>query len=165
MVFPAPFVSSVHRIEDQWIDYNGHFNMAYYNVLFDRAGDEAFEAIGLGADYVKKTNCSFFTLEAHVTYLRELNASDTVKVDIQFLDYDAKRIHYVEQMRHAQEGWIACTTELIVIHVDMRTRKTSLLPPDVLANIKAMHAAHAHLPVPPQVGHRINIPKKMPAAK
>jgi acyl-CoA thioester hydrolase len=165
MAFPAPFVSSVHQIEDQWIDYNGHFNMAYYNVLFDRAGDEAFEAIGLGADYVKKTNCSFFTLEAHVTYLRELNASDTVKVDIQFLDYDAKRIHYVERMRHAQDGWIACTTELIVIHVDMSARKSSPFPPDVLANIKAMHAAHAHLPIPPQVGHRINIPKKVLAAK
>ena len=160
MAFPAPFVSSVHRIEDQWIDYNGHFNMAYYNVLFDRAGDEAFEAIGLGADYVKRTNCSFFTLEAHVTYLRELNASDTVTVEIQFLDYDTKRIHYFEQMRHAVDGWIACTTELIVIHVDMSARKSSPFPPDVLANIKAMHAAHASLPVPSQVGHRIGIQKK-----
>jgi len=160
MTFPAPFVSSVHRIEDQWIDYNGHFNMAYYNVLFDRAGDEAFEAIGLGADYVKRTNCSFFTLEAHVTYLRELDANDTVTVDIQFLDYDAKRIHYFEQMRHAVDGWIACTTELIVIHVDMSARKSSPFPPDVLANIKAMHAAHASLPVPSQVGHRIGIQKK-----
>ena len=75
--------------------------MAYYNVLFDRAGDEAFEAIGLGADYVKRTNCSFFTLEAHVTYLRELHARDTVMVETQFLDYDRKRIHYVEQMRQA----------------------------------------------------------------
>jgi len=160
MAFPAPFVSSVHRIEDQWIDYNGHFNMAYYNVLFDRAGDEAFEAIGLGADYVKRTNCSFFTLEAHVTYLRELDANDTVTVDIQFLDYDAKRIHYFEQMRHAVDGWIACTTELIVIHVDMSARKSAPFPPDVLANIKAMHAAHASLPVPSQVGHRIGIQKK-----
>ena len=160
MAFPAPFVSSVHRIEDQWIDYNGHFNMAYYNVLFDRAGDEAFEAIGLGADYVNRTNCSFFTLEAHVTYLRELHASDTITVDIQFLDYDTKRIHYFEQMRHAVDGWIACTTELIVIHVDMSARKSSPFPPDVLANIKAMHAAHASLPVPSQVGHRIGIQKK-----
>jgi acyl-CoA thioester hydrolase len=160
MAFSAPFVSSVHRIEDQWIDYNGHFNMAYYNVLFDRAGDEAFDAIGLGADYVKRTNCSFFTLEAHVTYLRELHASDTVRIDIQFLDYDAKRIHYFEQMRHAKDSWIACMSELIVIHVDMNTRKSSPFPPDVLTNIKAMHQAHAILPIPPQIGHRICIPRK-----
>ena len=27
---PAPFLSSVMQIEPQWIDYNGHLNMAYY---------------------------------------------------------------------------------------------------------------------------------------
>jgi acyl-CoA thioester hydrolase len=160
MNYPTPFVSSVHAIEDQWIDYNGHFNMAYYNVLFDRAGDEAFEAIGLGADYVKRTNCSFFTLEAHVTYLRELHAGDSVRIEIQFLDYDAKRIHYLEQMRHAADGWIAGTSELIIMHVDMNMRKSAPFPPDVLASIEAMHSAHAALPIPPQVGHRIGIPKK-----
>jgi acyl-CoA thioester hydrolase len=160
MAYPAPFISSVHHIEDQWIDYNGHFNMAYYNVLFDRAGDEAFEAIGLGADYVKRSNCSFFTLEAHVTYMRELHAGDSVRVETQFLDYDAKRVHYFERMLHVSEGWVAGTSELIVIHVDMNIRKPSAFPPDVLANIKAMHEAHAVLPVPRQVGHRIGIPKK-----
>ena len=35
-LFFAPFVSSVMRVEPGWIDYNGHLNMAYYNVLFDR---------------------------------------------------------------------------------------------------------------------------------
>ena len=42
---PAPFVSSVMPVEPQWIDYNGHLNMAYYNVLFDRAVDEALSLI------------------------------------------------------------------------------------------------------------------------
>ena len=52
-LFFAPFVSSVMRVEPGWIDYNGHLNMAYYNVLFDRAVDEAFELLGCGLDYVK----------------------------------------------------------------------------------------------------------------
>ena len=54
MAYPAPFVGRLLKVEDQWVDYNGHFNMAYYNVLFDRAGDEAFAAVGLGPDYVKE---------------------------------------------------------------------------------------------------------------
>ena len=29
-VFFAPFVSSVMRVEPEWIDYNGHLNVAYY---------------------------------------------------------------------------------------------------------------------------------------
>ena len=52
-LFFAPFVSSIMRVQPQWIDYNGHLNMAYYNVLFDRAVDEVFELLGCGVDYVK----------------------------------------------------------------------------------------------------------------
>src|SRR5690606_3578144 len=78
MGFAAPFAGAIQRVEDQWIDYNGHFNMAYYNVIFDRCGDEAFASLGLGPAYVKATNCSFFTLEAHLTYVRELHAGDAV---------------------------------------------------------------------------------------
>ena len=33
-VFAAPFVSSVMKVEPEWIDYNGHLHMAYHNVLF-----------------------------------------------------------------------------------------------------------------------------------
>jgi hypothetical protein len=56
--FFAPFVSSVMRVEPAWIDYNGHLNMAYYNVLFDRAGDEAFDLLGCGAGYATGTRRS-----------------------------------------------------------------------------------------------------------
>ena len=79
-VFFAPFVSSLMKVEPAWIDYNGHLNMAYYNVLFDRAVDEAFELIGCGLDYVKTRKHSCFTAEVHVRYLRELHAGDPVRV-------------------------------------------------------------------------------------
>ncbi len=49
------FVSSLMHVEPAWIDYNGHLNMAYYNVLFDRAVDEAFERLGCGLEYVKNS--------------------------------------------------------------------------------------------------------------
>jgi acyl-CoA thioester hydrolase len=63
-------------------------------------------------------------------------------------------------MRQAPQGWIAATNEIIIIHVDMGLRKSTPFPPDVLASIEAMREAHACLPIPPQVGHRIGIPKK-----
>jgi acyl-CoA thioester hydrolase len=159
MDYPAPFVSAPHRIEDQWIDYNGHLNMAYYHVLFDRTVDEAFDILGLGAGYVKRANASYFTLEAHVTYLRELYAGDEVRVALQILDFDSKRIHYVQQMVHG-DGWLSCMTENMVMHVDLTAKRSSPFPPEVLSRIEAMHAAHNALPVPPQVGHRIAIPRK-----
>jgi acyl-CoA thioester hydrolase len=160
MSFAAPFMSSVHKVEDKWIDYNGHFNMAYYNVIFDRAGDEAFLLLGLGPDYVRRTNCSFFTLEAHVTYLRELHAGDAVKVSFHLLDYDAKRAHYVEQMYHARDNWLASVSEHMIIHVDMTAKKSSPFPAEILEKISVMREAHRLLAIPPQVGHRIGIPRR-----
>jgi acyl-CoA thioester hydrolase len=160
MQFAAPFTGSIQKVEDQWIDYNGHFNMAYYNVIFDRCGDEAFALLGLGPDYVKATNASFFTLEAHITYVRELHAGDEVRVTVQLLDHDAKRVHYVQEMFHATEGWLSCVSENMVMHVDMTAKRSSPFPPAVLERIAAMHKAHRTLPVPAQVGHRIGIPRK-----
>ena len=160
MALSAPITSQPYQIESQWIDYNGHFNMAYYNVLLDRDSDVSLALLGLGPEYVKRTGNSYFTLEAHISYLRELHAGDTVTIATQILDFDAKRLHYVQTMRHAIAGWVACISENIVMHVDMTTKKSSPMPADILEKIKIACDAHKSLPVPLQVGHRIAIPRK-----
>jgi acyl-CoA thioester hydrolase len=156
----APFVSSVMRVEPQWIDYNGHLNMAYYNVLFDRAVDEAYEALGIGVDYLKTTQHSTFTAECHVRYLRELHEGDPVKVTFQLLDFDAKRIHYFEQLLHAEEGWLSATSENMTLHVDMTAKKVAPFPPEAMAALARMKAAHSTLPLPDGAGRSIKMPKK-----
>jgi acyl-CoA thioester hydrolase len=158
--YAAPFIGAVKTVEPDWIDYNGHLNMAYYSILFDRTGDEAFELIGLGPDYIRSRNASYFTLEAHLTYFRELAAGDPVKVTVQFLDYDAKRIHFVQEMFHAEGNWLAATMESVCMHVDMTAKRSAPFPADMVERIAAMHAAHKSLPVPPQVGSRIGIRRR-----
>ena len=159
-VFAAPFVSSPMRVEPQWIDYNGHLNMAYYNVLFDRAVDEAYELIGIGLDYLKTQGHSTFTAEAHVRYLRELKEGDPVRVTFQLLDYDAKRIHYFEELKHAGEGWLSATSENMTLHVDMAAKKVVPFPEGVLRTLERMKAAHAGLPKPEGAGRAIKMPGK-----
>ena len=158
--FPAPFVSSLMRVEPAWIDYNGHLNMAYYNVLFDRAVDEAYELIGIGLDYLKTSGHSTFTAEAHVRYLRELKEGDPVRVTFQLLDYDAKRIHYFEELKHAEEGWLSATSENMTLHVDMAAKKVVPFPADVRTRLAALKAAHAALPVPDGAGRSIKMPDR-----
>ena len=147
-------------VEDGWIDYNGHLNMAYYHVLFDRAVDELFAALGVGAEYVKASNASLFALEAHVCYLRELKAGDRVVVDTQILDHDDKRLHFFQTMLHADEGFVAATCEQAGIHVDMATRRSAPVPADKLPRIAALAAAHARLPRPERAGRSIGLGKR-----
>jgi acyl-CoA thioester hydrolase len=159
-LFPAPFISSLMRVEPQWIDYNGHLNMAYYNVLFDRAVDETYEMLGIGFDYLKRTNHSTFTAEVHVRYLRELHEGDPVRVTFQLLAYDTKRIHYFEQLLHATENWVSATSENMTLHVDMATKKVAPFPESVLRALAAMQAAHAVLPQPEGAGRSIKMPNR-----
>ncbi|MGD0026154.1 MAG: thioesterase family protein [Xanthobacteraceae bacterium] len=153
--FFAPFVSSAMRVEPGWIDYNGHLNMAYYNVLFDHAVDEVYELLGCGAAYVENSRHSCYTVEVHVRYLRELHAGDPVRVTFQLLDFDAKRLHYFEQLFHAVEGWLSATSENMALHVDMAAKKTAAFPGAVVERLKRMKAAHAGLPIPHGAGRRI----------
>jgi acyl-CoA thioester hydrolase len=157
--FAAPFVSSVMRVEPGWIDFNGHLNMAYYNVLFDRAIDEVYEPLGLGQRYVEVNRHSTFTAEVHVRYLRELHAGDPVRVTFQLLGFDAKRLHYFEELHHAEEGWLSATSENMALHVDMAARKTAAFPDAIMARLARMKAAHASLPVPQGAGRRIAMSK------
>jgi len=90
---PAPFLSSVMQIEPQWIDYNGHLNMAYYNVMMDRAIDEMWLQLGIGPAYMKERHCSTFTAECHVRYLREIHLGDPVQISVYMLGHDEKRLH------------------------------------------------------------------------
>jgi acyl-CoA thioester hydrolase len=132
--------------------------MAYHNVLFDRAVDEVFELLGCGADYVRTRRQSCFTAEVHVRYLRELHAGDPVRVTFQLLDYDAKRVHFFEQLFHAADGWVAATSENMGLHVDMAAGKTVGFPSDIAAALAKMKAAHAKLPVPEAAGRCIAMP-------
>jgi acyl-CoA thioester hydrolase len=158
--FFAPFVSSPMRVDPAWIDYNGHLNMAYYNVLFDRAVDEVYELLGCGVAYVEQSRHSCYTAEVHVRYLRELHAGDPVRVTFQLLDFDAKRLHYFEELRHAEEGWLSATSENLALHVDMTAGKTAPLPKSVAAQLARMKAAHAGLAPPEAAGRRIEMRKK-----
>jgi acyl-CoA thioester hydrolase len=156
--YAAPFISSVMTVEPQWIDYNGHLNMAYYNVLFDRGADQAFAALGIGPTYLKERQLSSMTAEAHVRYLREIHENMPVRVTCQLLGADAKRVHFFQEMRHAEDGWLSATSEVMLLHVDMKVRKVAPFPDDIAANIARMLEAHAALPRPAGSGRRIAMP-------
>ena len=153
-------VSQRLTIRPEWIDYNGHLNVAFYVKLFDEALDVMFESQGLAQSYVQERKLGFFMGELHVRYLRELHLGDPVQVRMHVLDIDPKRMHYWLEMVHAEEGWLSATEEAIALHVDMTTRKVAPFPDDVMAKLKAWQAPALGRPTPEGVGKVIGIPKK-----
>lgn len=156
MSIPAPFVSRVMEVEKEWIDYNGHMNMAYYHVLFDRCADGAFDLLGVGAEYARTRNLTIYTAEVHVCYVRELHLADHVTATFQLLEHDGKRLRTYQEIHHA-DGWVAATCETLSLHIDMAGPKVIPFPADAFARIEAMHRAHAILPMPANAGRSITI--------
>lgn len=159
MTAAAPFVSRVMEIEKDWIDYNGHLNMAYYNVLFDRCSDGAFEIMGMGPDYARERRLTVYTAEVHVCYVQELHLGDRVTATFHLLDHDEKRMRSYQEIHHV-DGWLAATSEALTLHIDMSGPKVAPFPADVLAKVEAMRAAHAGLAMPERAGRSIAIKRK-----
>ena len=157
MIWPTPFETPERRIEENWIDYNGHLNMAFYNVLFDQALDRVFDALGIGVEYVEQQAGSYFVLEAHVCYLDELSLDDPVRVTYQLLDYDQKRLHLFAHMYHAREGYLAATSEQLLLHVDMKSRRSRPVPEPIRETLAQVLACHKKLSVPEQAGRPMGI--------
>jgi acyl-CoA thioester hydrolase len=156
---PAPFRSSVMTVEPAWIDYNGHLNMAYYNVLFDRAHDEALLLIGLGPDYLASRACSTFSAEAHVRYLREIGEGDRMRVTMRLLAADTKRMHWWQELWKEDGAVLSATCEVMSLHMDMKIRKVAPLPAEIAQVLAAWVRASDTLPRPEGLGRVIGIPR------
>lgn len=156
----SPFTSTPARVKPEWIDHNGHMNVAYYVVLFDHCVDEFFDALGLGANYVAQGNSSTFTVEAHISYLQELKVEAPVTATLQILDYDEKRLHIYVELFHETEGFLSATWEQMSLHIDMKARRAQPFPNDVLEKIEQMYQAHKDLPRSSIIGRKIQIKRK-----
>ena len=153
----APFERFEGEVLPEWIDYNGHMNMGYYLVVFDLATDEWLDYVGLDEAHRTAHRVTTFSLEAHVTYHREVRVGDPLRFTTRLLEHDAKRIHYVHEMYHATEGYLAATNELMSLHVSKDTRRGAPMAPAIQARLARIQAAHDALPRPPQVGRRIGL--------
>ena len=144
-------------IPPEWTDQNGHMNVAYYVLAFDRATDTLYNALGIGWSYLDRTGKSIFTLGMNVDYLEEVFAGDRVRIVSRLIDCDHKRIHYFHEMHHATKAYLVATNELLSIHVNMGTRRSEPFPPDILKRLSETNAAHAALPPSSQVGRKLAI--------
>ena len=160
MEIDAPLVLHHGTIQGDWIDYNGHMNVAYYVLVFDNATDALLDYLGMDEAYRSRTGFTTYVLETHVTYDQELKQNDPVRVETQLLDFDPKRLHYFSRMVNESEGFLAATTEIMLMHIDSRGPKAAPMPEPVLGRVEAVMAAHRTLPRPHEAGRVIGIRRK-----
>ncbi len=151
---PIEFSETVRA---EWVDYNGHMNVAFYVLIFDHGTDAFLEHIGMDKNLRESTGSSVFVAESHVTYENEVMEGETVRIVPRIIAYDEKRLHmFLEMLR--EDGQLAATTELMILHVNLNTRKVGPFPGEVLQNIAAIAKQDADKPRPEQLGRTIGLP-------
>jgi acyl-CoA thioester hydrolase len=158
MRIAAPFDRYQGEVLAEWIDANGHMNLAYYTVLFDYATDMLFDAIGIGQDYKRATSHGTFVAETHNLYVRELLVGERVRVITQILGADDKRVHVAHEMLRVADGQRSATQELLFLSIDLTRRRVVSFPPDAQRRVAVATETHAHLPRPHWAGRCILMP-------
>jgi len=156
----SPYPPYRDTVAPEWIDYNGHMNVAYYVLAFDRATDRLFDYLEIGEAYRRASHHSVFALEAHITYERELRLGDEFEIATQLIDADSKRLHLFHAMRRSRDGELSATIEAMGLHVDMSGPRSAPFPDTAYAKIESLLAEHRLLPSPPQLGRTIGIRRR-----
>ncbi|MBL4721121.1 MAG: thioesterase family protein [Alphaproteobacteria bacterium] len=147
-------------VRPEWIDYNGHMNVAYYVLAFDYATDAFLDYIGLTREFKESVNSTTFALDMNVSYKREVLEGDPLRFTTQLVDADEKRLHFFHQMFHATEGYLAATNEVLSVHVDLDSRRIAPMPDALRQRVDALWRLHRDLPRPEPVGRTMGIRRK-----
>ena len=148
-------------VKPEWIDGNGHMNVAWYVLAFDQAVDVFYRSFGIDQDYLQQQGGSTFTMEMNVSYRRELRLGEPLRVSTQLIGFDTKRLHYYNRMVHAEHGWLAATSECLALHVSLTTRRVTPFPDALRTRLEQVRVAHAAHPMPDNLDRRIGLPQAL----
>jgi acyl-CoA thioester hydrolase len=139
------FEASIIRVAPEWVDRNGHMNVAFYLHVFDLAGGELFGRVGLGQAYVAQGTGTTFTLETRVRYVQEVFEGDPLRITGHIADVSEKLVHLVGAIHHAEKGYLAAEKESVIAHINQATRRTAPFPLDLYARLRSVQEAQRHL--------------------
>ncbi|HTW02483.1 MAG TPA: thioesterase family protein [Streptosporangiaceae bacterium] len=155
----APLRLHETGVASDWADYNGHMSESAYLLVFGDSADAFFRYVGVDEDY-RASGRSLFTAETHLRHLGEARAGDRLRLTLQVLGVDAKRLRIAHEMR-ARDDALVSTAEQLLLHVEARagTRpRVAPFPAGLAARLEEVRAAHAALPVPGYAGRSIGFP-------
>ncbi len=144
---PAPLNLYQCRVGPEWTDYNKHMTESAYLLAFGWASDALFRYIGIDDSY-RAAGHSFYTVESHLRYEREVSTGAPLGFTTHVLGLDDKRLHIFQVMTHRDTGDVLCTNEQMLVHVDTTRGRSSSILAHQLAALTAILQSHQALPSP-----------------
>ena len=113
------------KIINEWTDYNGHMNLSYYILVFDKGAEVILSKFKMGEHSAKTEKKSTMVVETHTTYNNEVKEGNEVEINLTFFDHDKKRLHFKMEMIEKTSRKLSATLEMLSLYIDLNKRKVS----------------------------------------
>jgi carnitine 3-dehydrogenase len=150
----APLNLHSDTVHPEWVDYNNHMTESRFLQVFGDTSDALFRFIGVNQDY-HDDGFSYYTVETHISHIREVAVDQPIYVTTRILGSDDKRMHIFHSMYLGTDDTLLATAEQMLLHVNTREGKTCAARKDIAERISRIAAAHADLDQPVQAGRAI----------
>ncbi|MCF6272685.1 MAG: thioesterase family protein [Rhodobacteraceae bacterium] len=158
--YEAPVKLAHRQVAPDWIDYNGHMNVAYYTMAFDLAIDEFLaRELGMGEAHAARVGQGPYSLQNNISYFAELLEGAGFDIRVMLVDHDNKRMHLFMEMQN-EAGQVAAVCEGMLMNVDHTTRRATPYAGWIKERLARMQASHDALPRPSALGAVIGIRRK-----
>ncbi|GAA1529743.1 thioesterase family protein [Nocardioides humi] len=136
------------EVTPDFIDVNGHMNVRHYLDAGAHGADVLCRRIGIDDAYRAQRRLGIFTAEHHIRYFSEMHEGEKLSVHTAVVDRSARAGHLLSFILDRDGERLACTVEIVIVGVDMDTRRPAEFPADVAAALDERVEAARRLPWP-----------------
>ena len=158
--YKTPIILSEKIVLKEWIDYNGHMNVAFYTLAFDNSLDEFLEnTIGIGETHAFQNQQGPFVLQSHYHYLNEMSLDEKFNVRLLVVDCDEKKMHLCLDIFSIKQNKVIAVSETVLINVNLAIRKTEKYPIWAYNRLLKLKKTHQNGKFPSVLGKPIGLKK------
>jgi len=125
---------STGSVKEDWIDYNGHMNMAYYVQCFEESSDFLLEHMDLGYRYAIEEQKGVFVIKCEVNYRKEINLHENFIISLEELECKGKKLIVGLKMLNEKNEKIA-DYKILNLNVDLETKKSNAFSSKIIAQL------------------------------
>ena len=129
-----PIKVSKGTVKEDWIDYNGHMNMAYYVQCFEESSDFLLEHMDLGYRYAIEEQKGVFVIKCEINYRKEIDLHKNFIISLEELVCKGKKLIVGLKMSNENNETIA-EYKILNLNVDLETKKSSNFSPKIIAQL------------------------------
>ena len=136
---PTPYLG-YSLVKPEWLDANGHMNVAHYVSAYDDGSCPMFDDFGLGWGYTNRGEASMFMVSSSIDFRRELMVGDALEMSTLLIGFDRRRVHIYQELFHREQRYLSAQAEFVFVHISFATRRAAVMPDRALLRLSEIRA-------------------------